>query len=238
MKKYTLLAKIRRVNPYKKIQKATQEHSVAPNLLNRNFQCTLSKELRIDEISQPWISQPWISQSWSSLPMPYTKLWTDITYIRFNHRWVYFSLVKDMVTGEGLAYILSMTLEFTIVQNTYKQLQMKYQENELRWALSHSDQGFHYTHPSFRCTLTQIWLTQSMSRRWNCIDNAPTESFFGHMKDELDYSHCTSFTELQKYFEEYKNYYNQNRPQWTRKKMTPVEYRNHLLEISKQKYIF
>jgi len=219
MRKYNLLAKIRRENPYKKIQKATQEHSVVPNILNRDFQCQIPKE---------W--------TWP-IPIPYTKLWTDITYIRFNHRWVYLSLVKDMVTGETLSHVLSMTLELTIVQETYTKLKDIYQNNELQWAISHSDQWFHYTHPSFPNFLQQIWLIQSMSRRWNCIDNAPTESFFWHMKDELNYSHCTNFTELEEYFDEYMYYYNNDRPQWTRKKMTPVQYRNHLLEISKQKHI-
>lgn len=219
MKKYNLLSKIRRKNPYKQIRKATLEHSVAPNILNREFQCQMPGE---------WI--------WP-LPLPYTKLGTDITYIRFKHRWVYFSIVKDMVTGETLSHVLSMTLELTLVQDTYKQLQIEYHQDELRWAISHSDQWFHYTHPSFPNLLKEIWLIQSMSRRWNCVDNAPTESFFGHMKDELDYSHCTTFSELQTYMDEYIRYYNYDRPQWTRKKMTPVQYRNHLLEISKQKHI-
>jgi hypothetical protein len=44
MRKYNLLAKIRRENPYKKIQKATQEHSMVPNILNRDFQCQIPKE--------------------------------------------------------------------------------------------------------------------------------------------------------------------------------------------------
>jgi hypothetical protein len=57
------------------------------------------------------------------------------------------------------------------------------------------------------------------------------------MKDELDYSYCTTLSELQEYMDEYIAYYNNGRPQWTRKKMTPVQYRNHLLEISKQKHI-
>ena len=72
-------------------------------------------------------------------------------------------------------------------------------------------------------------MIQSMSRKGNCIDNAPTESFFGHFKDEVDYKDCTSFEELKTKTEEYINYYNNERQQWNLKKMTPVEYRNHLL---------
>ena len=72
-------------------------------------------------------------------------------------------------------------------------------------------------------------MVQSMSGRGSCIDNAPIESFFGHMKDELDYQSCTSFEELRLRIEEYMRYYNCERKQWARQKMTPVEYRNHLL---------
>jgi hypothetical protein len=63
----------------------------------------------------------------------------------------------------------------------------------------------------------------------NCIDNAPIESFFGHMKDELDYKSCLSFEELRLAIEKYMRYYNYERKQRTRKRMAPVEYRNHLL---------
>jgi len=92
-----------------------------------------------------------------------------------------------------------------------------------------SDQGFHYTHPSYSKQLQKLGCIQSMSRRGNCLDNAPTESFFGHLKDEIDTSECKTFEELEKYIDLHIHYYNNERPQWTKKKMTPVEYRNHLL---------
>jgi len=72
-------------------------------------------------------------------------------------------------------------------------------------------------------------MNQSMSRKANCIDNAPIESFFGHMKDELDYKSCRSFSELFLKIEKYMKYYNYERKQWTRNRMAPVEYREYLL---------
>ena len=93
----------------------------------------------------------------------------------------------------------------------------------------HSDQGFHYTNPNFRQKLKDLKITQSMSRKGNCLDNAPIESFFGHFKDELDYSTCDTFEELEKKVNEYIYDYNNNRYQWNLKKMTPVQYRDHLL---------
>lgn len=68
-----------------------------------------------------------------------------------------------------------------------------------------------------------------MSRKGNCIDNAPMESFFGHLKDDVDYKNCKTFEELSLLITEYVKYYNQERQQWNLKKMTPVNYRNHLL---------
>lgn len=72
-------------------------------------------------------------------------------------------------------------------------------------------------------------MIQSMSRKGNCIDNSPTESFFGHFKDDVDYADCKSFDELKEMVDKYIHYYNNERQQWNLKKMTPVEYRHHLI---------
>lgn len=71
-----------------------------------------------------------------------------------------------------------------------------------------------------------------MSRRGNCWDNAPQESFFGHMKDEIDFQSCNTLEELIDMIDDYIDYYNNYRYQWKLKKMTPKQYRNHLLLAS------
>ena len=96
-------------------------------------------------------------------------------------------------------------------------------------AILHSDQGMHYTHPKFRNRVKKAGFRQSMSRKGNCWDNAPMESFFGHMKDEVDFKACETIEELRICIDEYIEYYNSERYQWTLKKMTPDEYRSHLL---------
>lgn len=68
-----------------------------------------------------------------------------------------------------------------------------------------------------------------MSRRGNCWDNAPQESFFGHLKDEVDYQSAKTLKELKAKINHYIIYYNHYRYQWDLKKMTPIQYRNHLL---------
>jgi putative transposase len=86
-----------------------------------------------------------------------------------------------------------------------------------------------YTSPTYQKLLRKHGLGQSMSRRGNCWDNAPQESFFGHLKDSIDFATCRSFEDLKASVSKYITYYNKYRYQWGLKKMTPVQYRNHLL---------
>ncbi len=82
----------------------------------------------------------------------------------------------------------------------------------------HSDQGVHYTNIVYQTKLKENQIIQSMSRKGYCLDNAPIESFFGHLKDECLYKDCQSFKELQLIIERYINYYNKYRFQWNKKK--------------------
>ncbi len=157
----------------------------------------------------------------------FKKLWTDISYLYYNWNKAYISIIKDMITWEIISHQISSSLEISFVLKTIKNIDDKI----LNWAIIHSDQGVHYTNPSYQYLLKEKWVIQSMSRRWNCLDNAPTESFFWHMKDEIYLKNIKSLNELEKYIDNYIFYYNNKRPQWNKKKMTPVQYRNHLLNI-------
>lgn len=64
-----------------------------------------------------------------------------------------------------------------------------------------------------------------MSRRGNCWDNAPQESYFGRMKDELNLDTCFTFRDICNEIKDYIEYYNNYRYQWNIKKMTPVQYK-------------
>ena len=199
MKKYQLLSKVRKRNPYKQIQKATKEHSSLSNILNRKFR-------------------------WFEV---FSKLWTDISYLYYNWNKAYISILKDMITWEIISHKLSSNLWLHFVIQTIENW-----KNVLKkWSIIQSDQWFHYTHPGYQKLLKENWIIQSMSRKWNCLDNAPTESFFWHMKDEIDLNNIKSFNELEIYMKNYIFHYNNFRPQWNRKKMTPVQYRNHLINL-------
>lgn len=203
MKKYRLATKVRRKNPYKIIMKKTQEHRTCPNILARKFE----------------------------QPMPLKVLCTDISYLWFSYRFAYLSVVKDIASREIVAWSLSLNAGLDLVFETVNDL--KQNADRKSWPLEdvllHSDQGFQYTHPDYIAEVKKLKIQRSMSRKSNCIDNAPMESFFGHLKDELDCNKCQTFEELRKMVKEYIEYYNNHRQQWELKKMTPVEYRNHLL---------
>ncbi|EIT83753.1 transposase, partial [Fictibacillus macauensis ZFHKF-1] len=106
------------------------------------------------------------------------------------------SCVKDATTKELLAYYLSSSLKMDIVYQTLRRLDEALEGNIHPEALLHSDQGMHYTHPEYSRRVKEMGLTQSMSRKGNCWNHAPMESFFGHMKDEIDASSCKTIEEL------------------------------------------
>lgn len=205
MKKYNIFCPIRKANPYRRMMKATKEHRVVSNILNRNFKQSI----------------------------PGKVLLTDITYLSYNKgKRAYLSTIKDSSTNEILAYNISRSLTLDIAIDTITKLMDSHKTLIKADAFVHSDQGSHYTSPIFSNLLKKYGLGQSMSRRGNCWDNAPQESFFGHFKDESCFKSCSNFEELCNEINEYMDYYNYHRCQWSLKKMTPVQYRNHLLKVA------
>jgi putative transposase len=205
MKKYRIVCPIRRANPYRRLAKATKEHSVVPNKLERNFKQGI----------------------------PGKVLLTDITYLFYgNKKKAYLSTIKDGSTNEILAYHVSDRITLDLATDTLVKLKNNRKAKLDAKAFIHSDQGFHYTHPTYQKQLKKYGLDQSMSRRGNCWDNAPQESFFGHFKDEASIKPCQTLIELKREVKSYMMYYNLHRCQWNLKKMTPVQYRNHLLNVA------
>lgn len=198
MKKYGLVCKIRKANPYRRMAKAIKTNNIAPNIVNRDF-----------------------------IQEPRLIILTDITYLFYGkeRRKAYLSVMKDAFTNEILSYVVSDSLEIDFVLMTVKQLFEKHGATiKTKETICHSDQGIHYTSIEFQKLLKDKGLRQSMSRRGNCWDNAPQESFFGHMKDEIDISGCRTFDELTAVINDYMDYYNNERYQWNLAKLSPAEY--------------
>lgn len=200
MKKYNLICPIRQANPYRRMAKALKTNNVADNILNREF-----KEHG-----------------------PRKILLTDITYIPYNNTRCYLSTILDAFTKEILSYVLSETLEVDFVLETVNILIENHGISLSAETLVHSDQGCHYTSYSFIQILKDKQLRQSMSRKGNCWDNAPQESFFGHMKDEIDLSNCKKFGDVKTVIDDWMEYYNNERYQWNLAKLSPNEYYKYI----------
>lgn len=196
MKKFQLFCTIRKANPYRRMMKAMKTSNAADNLLQREF----------DKHG------------------PRKVLLTDITYILYNSAKCYLSTILDAYTKQVLAYVISESLEVDFVLETVNQLVEKHGISLDAETLIHSDQGSHYTSLKFIQLVNDSGLRQSMSRRGNCWDNAPQESFFGHMKDEIDLSSCSSFADVCSIIDDWIDYYNNERYQWDLAKLSPNEF--------------
>lgn len=198
MKKYHLICPIRKTNPYRQMAKALKTSQVASNLLNREFECY----------------------------GPRAVLLTDITYIPYNGTFAYLSTILDAFTKQVLSYVVSNSLAVDFVLATVNGLIQDHGISIHKETIIHSDQGCHYTSDSFINILKNQRLRQSMSRRGNCWDNAPQESFFGHMKDQIrpKLKDVTQYDEAKEIVDSYIDYYNKERYQWELAKLSPNEF--------------
>lgn len=197
MRKYGLMCPIRDANPYRRMAKAMKTSNYADNVVKRNFKQGVRKVLL-----------------------------TDITYIPYHGTFCYLSTILDAYTHEILSYQLSQTLRVDFVIETVDELIEKHSCTLDNETIIHSDQGCHYTSHAFIDKLKDNDFVQSMSRRGNCWDNAPQESFFGHMKDEImdKVKKCSEFGQVKVIIDDWIDYYNNDRYQQGLQMLSPKEY--------------
>ena len=132
------------------------DHSqpVAENVLGRDFQTTAP------------------NQKWTA----------DITYIPTREGWLYLAVVMDLFSRRIVGWSMSASLAATIVIDALR-MALAHREPQ-PGLLHHSDRGSQYACDDFQRLLDEHGLRCSMSRRGDCYDNAPTESFFGKLKTE------------------------------------------------------
>ena len=202
MKKYGLVCNIRKANPYRRMAKAIKTNNVAENLVKREFEKYGARKI----------------------------LLTDITYIPFAGRFCYLSTIIDAFTKQILSYVLSESLEVDFVLETVNQMIEKHGISLATDTIIHSDQGCHYTSCSFIQLVKDKGLRQSMSRKGNCWDNAPQESFYGRMKDHIGerIQECTTYKEIHTIIDDWMDYYNNDRYQWRLAKLSPNEYYQYI----------
>lgn len=172
----------------------------APNHLNRNFQAVRPNE--------KWV--------------------TDVTEFTVHGQKVYLSPVIDLFNQEVVAYDVAKTAHLPLVMTMLERAIKRLHPNEK--PIVHSDQGWQYQNHAVRHKLLQHGLTQSMSRKGNCLDNAVAENFFGLLKTEMYHgAKFDSADELIRNLKDYIAYYNTKRIKVKLKGLTPVEFREQAL---------
>ena len=169
---------------------------IAPNILERNFVA--------DKPNEKWL--------------------TDVTQVNIKGKKMYLSPILDTFNGEIITYTISDRPNLKMVTNMLKKAKRKKNINDK--IIIHSDQGWHYQHATYRKMVKDMGMTQSMSRKGNCLDNAMMENFFGIMKSELLY--LQEFDSMKQFKQElvrYIHYYNNHRIKLRLKGKSPVKYR-------------
>jgi putative transposase len=174
---------------------------IAPNILKQKFEAT----------------------------QPLTVFHTDVTQVRlYNGEWGYISSITDEASREVLAAIVSASPNKVMIQASLNEL-----ERHLKGGIKpilHSDQGWQYQMTDYQQRLKDMNITQSMSRKGNCHDNAPIESFFSLMKREcLNRYQINTLSDLRKLVNGYVDWFNNVRISRNKNGLTPVEYREQAM---------
>jgi len=175
-----------------------EQGKIAPNILERDFKASA----------------------------PNKKWATDITEFNVAGKKLYLSPIIDLFNQEIISYELT---ERPVFNQVTQMLQKAFKTipNNTHLIL-HSDQGWQYQMKQYQYLLKQKGITQSMSRKGNCLDNAIIENFFGILKSELFYTmKFKDINHLKSEIKEYINYYNNERIKSNLNKMSPIKYRAH-----------
>jgi transposase InsO family protein len=199
--KFGLRTEIRRKNIFKNFAKKKHEHEICKNILNRQF----------------------------NIQIPDKVYSTDITQLNYGGKKAYLAVFKDLCTKEIVAQNVTNRIDINLTNVALNKALKRLTNKQKEGLMIHSDQGFHFTHFSYRKKLGDNGVIQSMSRKGNCIDNAPVESFFGYIKDHLNLKGCKNLKDIKKEVTKEIYYYNYKRPQVGLKKMPPIEYRRQLI---------
>ncbi len=157
---------------------------------------------------------------------PHEKWVTDVTEFNVQGEKVYLSPVLDLYNQEIISYEIGSRPHYGMVQKMLDTAIARLNPDQK--PMIHSDQGWQYQTTKFRQSLKDRGITQSMSRRGNCLDNAVIENFFGMLKSEFFYTQkFESVTAFVAGLREYIHYYNHDRIKQKLNGLSPVNYRTH-----------
>jgi len=193
----------KQVKKYKVTTDSNHTLPVADNLINQNF-----------AVSTP-------NQVWTS----------DITYIPTEEGWLYLATHKDLFNGEIIGYATgSRIIKELIMQSLLMAMRRRQPQ---KGVIHHSDRGSQYCSNVYGNMLSTFCMIPSMSRKGNCYDNAPMESFFGTLKNELVYqkkynTRSEAIKDITEYIE---IFYNRERIQAKLGYLSPANYMKQYYEM-------
>ena len=162
---------------------------------------------------------------------PYRVFGTDVTQFRIGEDKLYLSPIIDFHTREIVAYDISIHPNMLQIKRMMYRLEDKYSEY-LPGSIIHSDQGWQYQQKWYQDFLKQHGMIQSMSRKGNCLDNSPTENFFGRLKEEVFYGQewrYETIEQLREAIHRWIKYYNEERIVSVLKD-SPLKYKTKILQ--------
>ena len=180
---------------------SNHDYAVWPNIVNRDF--------TVEKPNAVWVS--------------------DITYIWTLEGWLYLAVIMDLFSRGIIGLAMDNTIAGSLTQQALKQAIIR--RCPPKGLICHSDRGVQFACNGFKALLQQHQIIGSMSRKGDCWDNAPAESFFHTLKVEL--VHRMKFTTRQetkrKVFEYIEMYYNTKRAHSTLGYLSPIEYEKRSL---------
>ena len=185
---------------FKRTTDSNHQYLASPNLLNRHF-----------KVSAP--NQVWVG---------------DITYIRTDEGWLYLAVMLDLYSRQVVGWQMSKRIDRHLVCDALQAALVTrgISKGQLNDLMVHSDQGVQYASGDYRHMIKEYGLTQSMSRRGNCWDNAVAESFFATLKKQAVHGErfLTRQAAQQAIFEYIECYYNRVRRHSTNGWVSPVDF--------------
>jgi putative transposase len=186
----------KQVKKFKATTNSKHTMAVAENLLNQNFDTTAP--------NQAWVS--------------------DITYISTDEGWLYLAAHKDLFNGEIVGYALGSRITKDLVMRSL--LMGVTIKEPPQGIIHHSDRGSQYCSGDYVKLLEKLNMRSSMSGKGNCYDNAPMESFWGTLKNELVYHqrYATREQAIREITEYIEIFYNRQRRQKRLGYLSPAAY--------------
>jgi len=199
MRKLRIRSVSRKRNPYRLIQNQYGSIHTYPNLMRQNFKA----------------KQP--NQKWG----------TDITYIHTKQGFVYLAVIKDFFDGTILGHAMSRDNSIRMVLQAVHAAANAVPSPD--GVTIQSDQGSQFQSTAYHSLTSQLGIIPSMSRKGNCLDNAPTESFFSQLKEEyIRHIQIKDFQDAVQLVDDYIHFYNHERIQ-LKTKLTPLEFRRQFV---------